>query len=366
MLKLRNALKSNFAGKAALWLCSLFYGLGVAARKSIYEMGFSKTNSVNTRVVCIGNLTTGGTGKTTAVMLAAKMLAEAGVRVSIVSRGYKRLADKNEVVVLSEKTSASWEKAGDEAYMMSEALREYGVPVVVCPDRFRAAQTAVRRFKSQVVLLDDGFQHFGIDRDMDIVLLDARDPFGGNHLLPLGTLREPKSALSRAGLVLITHSNLASTEQLAAIKEEVKEYNPEARVLESTHEPDYFFDVCKAEKRRLDGLRGRKATALSAIGDPQSFEDTLKGLGVELHQIWRYPDHHPYTLEELKSAAAVRDGAPIITTYKDFTRFPEGWRELLKEDILVLSIHLNILGGEDATDDWAEALMPKLSQKLGR
>jgi tetraacyldisaccharide 4'-kinase len=360
MLKLHDILKKNFAGRAILWVFSLFYRLAVAARKMIYDMGFFKTNSVNSRVICIGNLTTGGTGKTTAVMLAAKMMSDAGIRVSVVSRGYKRLADKNEVIVLS-----SWEKAGDEAYMMSEALREHGVPVVVCPDRYKAAQTAVRRFKSQAILLDDGFQHFGLDRDIDIVLLDARDPFGGNALLPLGTLREPKSALSRAGLVLLTHTDLAEAAQIAAIKEEVGKYNPEVRVLESVHEPEYFFDVCKAEKVPLAGLKG-KGTALSAIGDPQSFEDSLKSLGVELHQIWRYPDHHPYTLDELKAAADLRDGKPIITTYKDFTRFPEGWRELLKEDIYVLSIHLQICGGEEAIDDWAESLYPKLSQKLSR
>jgi tetraacyldisaccharide 4'-kinase len=362
---LHKTLRSNFLGRILLWFLSLFYRTAIALRKYIYEMGFFKTNSVNARVVCIGNITTGGTGKTTAVMLAAKMLAQANMRVAIITRGYKRNADKNEVVVLSEKTTDSWDKAGDEAFMMFEALRDYGIPVVACPDRFKAAQTAVKRFKSQILLMDDGFQHFSLDRDMDIVLLDARDPFGGDALLPLGTLREPKSALSRAGLVLITHSNQVEPDAIAAIREEVAKYNSEVKVLESTHEPEYFFDLCTSEKIELKKLKG-KATALSAIGDPESFEETLRKLGIKLTQIWRYPDHHPYTMDELANAKEYCANNPIITTYKDFTRFPENWREKLKDGIYVLSIHLNISGGEDEWDEWAEAIYPKLSQKISR
>ena len=365
MEKTWKAFRSNILGRVVLWFFSLFYRTAIALRKYIYEMGFFKTNSVNARVVCIGNITTGGTGKTTAVMLAAKMLAQANLRVAIITRGYKRTADKNEVIVLSEKTTDSWDKAGDEAFMMFEALRDYGVPVIACPDRYKAAQTAVKRFKSQILLMDDGFQHFSLDRDIDIVLLDARDPFGGNALLPLGLLREPKTALARAGLVVITHSNLATPEQIDEIREEVRKYNPEVKVLEATHEPEYFFDVCTSEKVEIKGLKG-KATALSAIGDPKSFEDTLRPLGIKLTQIWRYPDHHPYTMAELANAKEYCDGNPIITTYKDFTRFPEGWREKLKDSIYVLSIHLNICGGEDEWDEWAEAIYPKLSQKIRR
>ncbi|MFA5160646.1 MAG: tetraacyldisaccharide 4'-kinase [Elusimicrobiales bacterium] len=356
---IQEKLRANFAGRVLLWVLSLFYRAGVAARKAAYDAGFMKSFSVNARVVCFGNITTGGTGKTTAVMLAARELAAAGLRPAIITRGYKRAADKDVVVILSSRHSASWREAGDEAYMMFEALRDCDVPVVVCPDRVKAARAAVDEFKSPVLLMDDGFQHFRLNRDMDVALLDARDPFGGNSLLPLGRLREPKSALGRAGLILITHADLASPERLAAAKGLAGLCNSAAPLAEAVHEPEYYLDVRNARKVPLDSIKG-EATALSAVGDPQSFEDTLRKLGLELTQKWRYPDHHPYTLAELADASRLCGGRPLITTYKDFTRFPENWRDALDGGVYILSIHMRIRG-RDGIENWRKAIHPALA-----
>ncbi|MDD4004471.1 MAG: tetraacyldisaccharide 4'-kinase [Elusimicrobiaceae bacterium] len=359
--KLHKKLHRNALGIAALWIISLFYRLIVFIRQALYDFGFLKVTKVNTRIVCIGNLTTGGTGKTTAVMLAARQLAKAGVRVAIISRGYRRQADPDDMVVLSNTTPGSWVSAGDEPYMLSRSLKDHDVPVIVCANRVKAAQTAVKRFRSQVIVLDDGFQHFKLERDSDIVLIDAKNPFGGDALLPLGTLREPKSALKRARLAVITHANLADVVQLDDIRREIHEYNPALQVIETTHQPEHLFNICTGEVVPLGTLHGN-AAAFSAIGDPGSFEETLFDMGFDLKQKWRYPDHHPYRLEDLQSVQSLRGGLPIITTYKDFTKFPDGWREIFADHVYLLSISLNITGGVKAEQAWLNALYPKLAR----
>ena len=147
-------MKKNWAGRFLLFITSKFYELGVRLNFKAYENGWKNTESVNSRVVCIGNITAGGTGKTTAVLLAATTLAKEGVRVSIVSRGYKRQqTKKDEVVILFDNPDADWRLAGDEPYMMSRVLSQYKVPIVICQNRAKAATEALRRYKSQIILL---------------------------------------------------------------------------------------------------------------------------------------------------------------------------------------------------------------------
>ena len=357
--KTRDKLKASLPGKLLLWLLSLAYGLAAWLRRYCYELGVLKSITVSTRVVCLGNITAGGTGKTTAVILAARTLAEHGLKTAIISRGYKRVQKTSEPVIVAEGDPSLWEKTGDEPYMLYETLKELEVPVVVCPDRVRAAQTVLDNFQNQVLLMDDGFQHYRLYRDADIVLLDAQDPFGGEALLPLGLLREPLHALSRANAVMLTHCNLVSAERIAEIKARLSEICPDVPVILSEHKPEYYLDICNAEKLALDSISG-KATVLSGIGDPASFESTLTNLGLDLKQIWRYPDHHPYTLQELQSAQALRNGLPLITTYKDFTRFPKEWRSVLTGSVYVLSVQLSITEGEE---HWLQALYPRLASR---
>jgi tetraacyldisaccharide 4'-kinase len=364
-LGIHEKMRKNIFGKILLWVVSLFYLLAIFIRKSLYDMGFLKTRSVSSRVVCIGNLTAGGTGKTTAVMKAAQLLSQARMSVAIVSRGYKRKTSKKETIILSDETSNTWENSGDEPFMLYKSLSEHKVPVVISSNRYLATQTAIKQFRSQVVLMDDGFQHHALDRDADIVLLDARNPFGGNSLLPLGMMREPKSALNRADLIIVTHANMVNEEQIGYIKHQVHSKNPDVKILLSAHEPEHYFDICNNKTVLLNQIKG-PVTVLSAIGDPKSFEKTLEGLGAKPEQIWRYPDHHPYTMEELKSAQHLRKGMPIITTYKDFTKFPENWREVLDKDVYVLSIQFKILGEKEDFNTWANTLFPGLADKLNQ
>lgn len=361
LLKLRERFQDNFIGRRLLSAAAKVYGTGVHLNRWAYENGWKAVKSVNTRVVCIGNITAGGTGKTTAVLLAATTLAKAGVRVAIVSRGYKRQQKADGPVVLFDNPAADWRLAGDEPFMMSRVLDQYKVPVVISSDRAKAATEALRRFKSQLILLDDGFQHHRLNRDVNIVLVDAKNPFGNGQLLPAGNLREPLTALSRANLVVLTHCDQVSKKTLEEITRQIHTYNNKVEVLQSVHQPEYFFDICQSKKVELADIKG-PAACFCALGHPETFENTLKGLGLELKQVWRFPDHQHYTPEHLRTFEETRRGLPLITTFKDFVKFPDNWREILTKDVYVLSVNLKILGGKKEFDTFTAALYPKFSK----
>ena len=354
--KRREKLRRTAGGRALLGAASLAYGAGVLARRGLYAAGVLPRKRIGAKVVCIGNLTTGGTGKTPAVLLAAETLRKRGHEVAILSRGYGRAAPRTEVTVLLDGRQTDWRQCGDEPWMIHQSLRGQGIPVLVCPDRAKAGELAVAMYGSRVVILDDGFQHLRLHRDLDVVLVNARDPFGGRRLLPLGDLREPLSALRRAGMVVITHADRVTAVELARLREDIEQIHPGVTVVESAHKVDHLLDVRIEEKHPLSRLKGQAVAALSGIGDPLSFETSLETLGAKVAQSWRYPDHHPYTSRELKSIEDLRGGLPLVTTHKDFVRLPADWRERLGGEVFVLGIKLELVKGRNAWIDMLEEL----------
>jgi tetraacyldisaccharide 4'-kinase len=354
--KRRKRLRKSLPGKALLGAASAAYGAGVLGRKLLYDLKVLPRKRVDARVVCIGNLTVGGTGKTPAVLLAAETLRRRGHEVAILSRGYGRHAPKKEVTVLIDGRKADWRQSGDEPWMIHQSLAGQGVPVLVCPDRAKAGELAVEMYGSRVLILDDGFQHLKMHRDLDIVLVNARDPFGGRRLLPWGDLREPVSALRRAHLVVITHADRVTAPELAAVRAEIERARPGLPVIESAHKADHVLDVRTEERHPVSRLSGMAVVALSGIGDPLSFEGRLEELGAKVAQTWRYPDHHPYTEAELRSIEALRGDLPLVTTFKDFARLPDSWTETLRGDVLVLGIKLDLLKGRNVWIDTLDRL----------
>ncbi|MFI5346398.1 MAG: tetraacyldisaccharide 4'-kinase [Elusimicrobiota bacterium] len=354
--KRRARLQNSLPGKILLGAASLAYGAGVLGRKALYDLKILKRRRIGAKVICIGNLTVGGTGKTPAVLLAAETLRRRGHDVSILSRGYGRTAPKRDVTVLIDGRHTDWRLCGDEPWMIHQSLQGLGVPVLVCPDRAKAGAIAVEMYGSRVVILDDGFQHLKMHRDLDVVLVNARDPFGGRKLLPLGNLREPLSALRRAQLVVITHADRITAPELATLRQDIHAIHPGVVILESVHKADHVLDVRTEKKHPLAHLKGKSVTALSGLGDPLSFESQLEELGASLAQAWRYPDHHVYTAEELRSVEALRGGLPLVTTFKDFVRLPDDWRDILGGEVLVLGIKLEILKGRNQWIDTLDAL----------
>lgn len=352
--KRREKLQGSAGGRVLLGAASLAYGAGVLARRGLYTSGILKRKRVKAKVICIGNLTAGGTGKTPAVLLAAETLRKRGHEVAILSRGYGRRAPKNSVGVLIDGRHTDWRECGDEPWMIHQSLQGQGVPVVVCPDRAKAGDVAVEMYGSRVLILDDGFQHLRLHRDLDVVLVNARDPFGGGRLLPLGDLREPVSAIRRAGLVVITHADRVTAAELTRLRDEIEALHPGVTVVESAHKADHILDVKTEAKHPLSELKGKAVVALSGIGDPLSFETQLETLGASVAQSWRYPDHHPYTSRELKSIEDLRGGLALVTTHKDFVRLPDDWRERLGGSVFVLGIKLELLKGRNAWIDLLE------------
>ncbi|MEE8424454.1 MAG: tetraacyldisaccharide 4'-kinase, partial [Elusimicrobiota bacterium] len=292
------------------------------------------------------NLTTGGTGKTSAVLLAAQTLHKNEIKAAILTRGYKRLARGNEVQVLLNSQNVSWEETGDEPWVMHRALKGTEVPILIHPNRYRAGETALTYYNPQVLLMDDGFQHRRLRRDLDVVLLNALDPFGGGAMLPSGDLREPISELRRAGLAVLTHADLVPKERLEEIRGQISAVAPELEVLESVHRADFLLDLKGNRRRRLTHIKDQPIACFSAIGDPDSFEELLRRSGAKIVQAWRFPDHHPFTAEEMRSIDNIRNGIPVVTTLKDFPRLPKGWQEMLSGEVLALSVKLEITKGK--------------------
>lgn len=354
--KKRERLQKSLGGRAALGAASLAYGAAVLGRKALYDLGVLPKKKLKAKVVCIGNLTTGGTGKTPAVLLAAHTLRQRGHNVAVLSRGYGRKGPAGDVTVLLDGRHSDWRTCGDEPWMIHQSLAGQGVPVLVCPDRAKSGEIAVEMYDSRVIILDDGFQHLRLHRDLDVVLINARNPFGGGRLLPLGDLREPVSALRRAQMVVITHADRVTAPELAALRERIESIHPGVSVLESAHKADHLLDVRTEKKQPLAHLKGRAVVALSGLGDPLSFESSLEELGATLAQKWRFPDHHAYTARDLESVQKLRGDLPLLTTLKDFTRLPDGWRESLTGEVWVLGIKLDILKGRNAWIDTLDGL----------
>jgi tetraacyldisaccharide 4'-kinase len=350
----REKLRASAGGRALLGAASLAYGAGVLARRGLYASGVLTRRKVKAKVICIGNLTVGGTGKTPAVLLTAETLRKRGHAVAIISRGYGRRAPAREVSVLLDGRQTDWRECGDEPWMIHQSLHGQGIPVLACPDRAKASALAVEMYGSKVLILDDGFQHLPLHRDLDVVLINARDPFGDRLLLPLGNLREPLSALRRAGVVVITHSDRITAAELSRLRGDIDALHPGVLVVESAHKPDHLLDMKTETKLPLSTLKDKVVVAFSGIGDPLSFEMNLEALGVSVAQSWRYPDHHSYTSRELKSINDLRGDLPVVTTHKDFVRLPADWREKLTGDVYMLAVKLELLKGRNA---WIDTLV---------
>ncbi len=257
-----------------------------------------RAKKVNARVISIGNITWGGTGKTPLVIKIARDLAAKGKRVAVLTRGYGR----------------------DEVKELEKKLP--GIPVIVGRDRVRSARTAIAKHQAEVLLLDDGFQHLRLERDLDVVMLNAAEPFGPGGLIPMGTLREPLENLARADLFVLSKCDVGS-KNVHWIRQKLNAIKPNALIFEAIHKPVALKDPLKNRTLAPQELRGRRVAALSGIGDPYSFEKTAELLGAEVAFAARYEDHHPFSLSDVLSFARKARNMglkEVITTEKDFMR----------------------------------------------
>ena len=353
---------------------SWFYTASVQLRNILYTRGVFKARRLPCRVISVGNIVVGGTGKTPAVIVIAEHLQREGMRVAILLRGYKRcVREKVTIVSDGEKVCASPIESGDEADMMAKHLS--GVPIIVGKCRYLTGQVALERFKVDVLLLDDGFQHRQLARDVDILTIPATHPFGSpKKLLPAGTLREPPTALRRADLILLTH---ADTPNISAhAKKVVKGLAPNAPVLESIYRPTHLYPLAissqqsaismkpslpteteirdpKAIPTDIKELKGKRVLAVCGIGNPDAFAATLMRCSVASVELLAFPDHHVYTeadKQRIDTAFQAAAADLIVTTQKDeqkLARFVDNW----KLPIVVLAVALVITDGDEMLTD---------------
>jgi tetraacyldisaccharide 4'-kinase len=301
---------------------------GLEAYLLPYQIGIRKRFRLPIPVVAIGNLTSGGTGKTPMTALVAGHLRDAGRRVVVLSRGHGGSGEASRgpgIVSDGEQVLLTPQEAGDEPVLLAHLLP--GIPVVVGRDRRRSGRLAVERFAPDVIVLDDALQYWQLDRDLNIVLLDARCPFDNGHVLPRGLLREPPSHLSRAGIVVLTRADRATADELDAAVERVQRLAPRAAVFTATHTPLGWFPQRDGALLPTDALSGERVLAFSGIADHSAFRETVERLGVVLRGDVAFGDHHAYSPASIAELARRMRDRPsaVVTTEKDLVKVDSLW-----------------------------------------
>jgi tetraacyldisaccharide 4'-kinase len=343
----------------ALAPAEALFRLAVAARGLWYERGLAHVQRAGVPVISVGNLAVGGAGKTPATAAIAARLLARSRRVAILSRGYGSTRSDLRVVSDGVRVLLDSAEGGDEPVLLARRLP--GVPVLCGPRRAQLARHAIAAFRADALLLDDGFQHRALARELDVVVLDAANPFGNGHLLPAGPNREPIAALGRAGLAWLSRvdqvdgaEGAATLERLRALARDLTGRTP----VESRHAPEELLDGALERSLGLASLRGQRVLLLSGLARPGSFRRTVESLGAEVVGERRHPDHHRFTERDLEEAlgAADRAGAArVVTTEKDAVRLPA----LAARDprLAVVRISAEIVRGAESLDAALDAAL---------
>ncbi|TRZ96503.1 tetraacyldisaccharide 4'-kinase [bacterium] len=325
--------------KAILFMLSLIYALVVRVLSFFYLF---RPLRLGPKLISVGNITWGGTGKTPLVEYICRLLSQEGRKIVILSRGYKREKDK--------RIGSASAVLGDEAYMLAKNLGD--IPVIVDADRVRGANLALSRYHPDILVLDDGLQQWRMKKDLEIITIDAVNPFGNHRLIPRGILREPLSALKRAGIFILTKTDLVpDTEGLSNYLSKV---NPIALIAESIHQPVDLYRIGQPQERlSLTVLRGRRLGLISGISYPEGFESLIKRLGADIVLTFRFSDHYYYSkkdLEDISSRISRQGIDTVVTTEKDSVRFVVhdlSCVGLKSVDFFVLQVKIKITKNEE-------------------
>jgi tetraacyldisaccharide 4'-kinase len=334
---------------------STIYRRAALARRTLYAHGLLPRSKLNRPVVSVGNLSAGGTGKTPLVVLVAKLALKRGLKPAILTRGYGRRRG-NRLIALAPaaKRSPSPRETGDEPALLAAALSE--VPIVICASRYQAGTYAESEFSVDVHVLDDGFQHFQLARDVDIVALDATQEFSDRAVLPAGRLREGCRALTRAQVIVLTRVELADADQL---ERAVRQINSSAQVFRSRLCLTSVFNIASKERVVAESFHGKPVLAFCGIGNAKAFFCYLERWGFCLASRQAFPDHHVYSFADmafLVREARQSQACALITTQKDLMNVPPGWVPDL--DTYTCTIEIGI---EDAVR-FEEAVFSRLPQ----
>jgi tetraacyldisaccharide 4'-kinase len=348
-----------------LSMASRVYGGAAKLRRTFYNSGVFKSKRLPCFIISIGNIVVGGTGKTPMTMYVAETAEKLGYKTVIISRGYKGKAERHGGVVSDGRSLLMTpEVAGDEPYMMAARLKD--VPVVVGKDRVKMGRLAIREFKPDVLVLDDGFQHLKLQRDLDLVLLDYRNPFGNGHLLPGGILREPVSSLLWADAIILTKSEGARDKKTLSSIEKIS-FEGKSPVYQAIYDP-FVYKVITGKKNKFginmqrasgnhsESIKGQPVFAFSGLADNHQFRRTVEGLKCKISGFMEFPDHYWYTEQDLKNilAAAQKSGSDcLVTTEKDYVRFMKNieW----SAELFVIGIEIDFGPDKERFDDFIKS-----------
>ena len=334
---------------AALWrsffsIAEYPYRWEVQRRNHHFDTGKSEIHRADVPVISVGNITMGGTGKTPTVEWLARWFRQRDVRVCLISRGY----------------GAEEGSRNDEALELEQKLPD--VPHVQNPDRVAAAKMAIEEFATQLIILDDAFQHRRIYRDLNIVLLDAIEPFGYDHVFPRGTLREPLAGLRRADIVALTRADMTDADQRFKIRGRVEQFHPEVPWVELTHAPQTLLSA-SGKQEVVKSLFQRPVAAFCGIGNPAGFRHTIECCDY-IVKAWReFPDHHNFSREDVESLskwAEDSDAQAIVCTQKDLVKL--GVDELGGLPLWAISIGMEFVYGRESLEKHLEPLLVKIQE----
>lgn len=344
-----------------LFVLSVLYGRAVRVRSLCYDMGIARVRRLPCRVISIGNIAAGGTGKTPMTIYVAKLLQKSGWRPAVISRGYKGAAEKTGGVVSNgSRVLMDASLAGDEPYMMARRLS--GIPLLVGKNRYEAGKRAVAQFMPDVIILDDGFQHRRLFRDIDLVLLDDHRFPLNHHLIPRGMLREPVSALMRADALILTRCRQNSPSgPFTRLETRI----PGKPIFKTTHVPYGHALVRHARKEPLEDLsflKTKKIFLFSGIAQNDEFAKMIANLAGAVCGVAGFPDHHPYSpddLEHIRRRAAEAGADIIVTTEKDYVRLPPN--PALGLDLAAIGVSIGFIRQEREFTEFIQARLAGLT-----
>ncbi|MCH8828036.1 MAG: tetraacyldisaccharide 4'-kinase [Planctomycetes bacterium] len=324
------------AGLSALSCC---YGLAVRLRNFAFDVGLKKTHRAAVPVISVGNITAGGTGKTPFVAFLTDWFNSRGVKVALLSRGYRPFSQTPG----ADAVGSPDDTTNDEKLVLDQLCP--GVPHLQQRDRVNAAKIAVAEHGAQLLILDDGFQHRRLGRDLDIVLIDALNPFGYGRLLPRGLLREPLSGLRRADLIVLTRADQCADAEKLRILDLVRRHAPDCEIIEVAFRLDGLVNST-GDTATLASLTDKPVVAFCGIGNPESFLRTLAACDVREFRV--FPDHHHYSetdVEEIAAIAGRHEAAAVVATLKDLVKIDQ--RKINAIPLWAVRISTDVLSGAD-------------------
>ncbi|MFH1061520.1 MAG: tetraacyldisaccharide 4'-kinase [Candidatus Omnitrophota bacterium] len=325
-----------------LFVLSSFYRFILILRLGFYDLGVFPVYNSRLKVISVGNITVGGTGKTPLVAMIAEFLLRKKQKVAIISRGYKAMNTESGLVA-------------DEPLMLTKQLPDANIIINV--NRLEAIKSLEAQGNKEVVILDDAFQNCGIKKSLDIVCINSLNPFGNNYLIPCGILRLPFAYLKRADIFVLTHCG-KKDKNSAQIIEQLRKYNQNALICKTRHVPECFYDFYSDQTQSLESLKGKKIAIVCAIAQPDNFKIMLESLTADIGLKFYFPDHHNFSQTEIKNILAECDAQGIsllVTTAKDEPRlklfFNQDQYAAQKLKILVLKIKISLEENEEGFID---------------